>query len=76
MQHDTDRILRRPEVEALTGLARSTLYLHIKQGRFPSPVQIGPRAVGWRHSAVAAWLAERPASSLIACAKNANDKAA
>jgi len=40
-------ILRLPDVKALTGLSRSSIYLHIKQGTFPSPVSLGARAVGW-----------------------------
>lgn len=52
-------ILRRPEVEARTGLSRSTIYLWIKQGEFPKPVALGTRLVGWRESDVTAWLAAR-----------------
>jgi prophage regulatory protein len=55
----TDRILRRPEVEQLTGLSRSTLYNWIATGRFPKPVALGSRLVGWRTSDIAEWLAER-----------------
>ena len=51
-----ERILRRPEVEARTGLSRSTIYLWIQQGEFPKPVALGARLVGWRESDVAAWL--------------------
>jgi len=40
-------ILRRKQVEAETGLAKSTLYLRVEQGLFTQPVLIGPRAVGW-----------------------------
>ncbi len=40
-------ILRRPTVEARTGLSRSTIYLRISEGRFPKPVSLGARAVGW-----------------------------
>jgi prophage regulatory protein len=40
-------ILRLPIVKALTGLSRSTIYLRISEGRFPRPVSIGARAVGW-----------------------------
>ncbi len=39
-------ILRRKQVEARTGLARSTIYHHIKAGTFPRPIPLGPRAVG------------------------------
>lgn len=53
----TDRILRRPEVEAITGLARSTIYDRVRNGRFPSPVILGARSVGWRQSDVEAWIA-------------------
>ncbi|MBK8182407.1 MAG: AlpA family phage regulatory protein [Candidatus Competibacteraceae bacterium] len=40
-------ILRRKQVEARTGLSRSTIYERIKTGTFPAPVSIGARAVGW-----------------------------
>lgn len=40
-------ILRRRQVEELTGLSRSTLYLRVQQGTFSKPVKIGPRASGW-----------------------------
>ncbi len=43
-------ILRRKQVQARTGLARSTIYLHIKNGAFPRPVPLGNRAVGWLES--------------------------
>lgn len=52
-------ILRRKEVQARTGLARSTIYLYIKSGLFPKPVALGPRAVGWIESEVSDWIAER-----------------
>jgi prophage regulatory protein len=54
-----DRILRRPEVERLTGLSRTTLYEWMKRGVFPRPVALGSRLVGWRASDIAEWLAER-----------------
>ena len=40
-------ILRLPDVKVRTGLSRSTLYLRISQGRFPKPISLGGRAVGW-----------------------------
>lgn len=55
----TDRILRRPEVEARVGVARSTLYDWMKAGTFPKPVALGARLVGWRDSDVTAWLDAR-----------------
>ena len=52
-------ILRCKQVQARTGLARSTIYLNIKGGTFPRPVPLGPRAVGWLESEVSDWIAER-----------------
>lgn len=56
----TQRHLRRPEVEAATGLSRSSIYAMMDSGDFPRPIRIGRRAVAWRESAIIAWLAGRP----------------
>jgi prophage regulatory protein len=45
-------ILRRHQVQQRTGLSRSTLYQYIKDGDFPTAVQLGPRGgrlAGIRH---------------------------
>ncbi len=52
-------ILRRPQVEARTGLARSTIYDRIKAGTFPAPISLGEKAVGWIESEIDAWLTAR-----------------
>lgn len=52
-------ILRRPEVERRTGLSRSTIYLHIQQNRFPKPIKLGARAVGWLQCEIDEWLTSR-----------------
>ena len=52
-------ILRRKQVQARTGLARSTMYQQIQDGTFPRPIPLGPRAVGWLESEVSNWIAER-----------------
>jgi prophage regulatory protein len=49
-------ILRLPAVKARTGLSRSTIYLRVSEGRFPRPVSLGTRAVGWLESDLEAWL--------------------
>lgn len=54
-----DKFLRRPEVENLTGLSRSTIYLMISNGEFPKPVRIGRRAVAWRESTIQSWIDSR-----------------
>jgi len=52
-------ILRLPEVRRSTGLSRSTIYLRIAEGRFPKPVSLGGRAVGWLEAEVQEWLTRR-----------------
>jgi len=54
-----DKIYRRPDVESLVGLSRSTIYAMIADGTFPKPIKLGKRAVGWRHSDVLTWLQSR-----------------
>mgnify|MGYP000114158309 FL=1 len=54
-----EKLLRRPAVEDLTGLSRSTLYDWMKRGEFPQPVKLGSRIVAWRESDVTAWLEAR-----------------
>ena len=52
-------VLRLPQVLAKTGLSKTTTYLMIGEGRFPAPVRIGQRAVGWVEAEVDNWLAVR-----------------
>ncbi len=53
------KILRLRAVKEWTGLSRSTIYLMIKNGDFPSSVRIGARAVGWLESDLYAWVESR-----------------
>ena len=57
------RFLRLPEVMARTGLSRSTIYVRLEQGRFPRPVSLGGRAVGWIDSEIDEWMNIRVAES-------------
>jgi prophage regulatory protein len=47
------------------GIARSTLWLWAKDGRFPRPIKLGPRTTVWRESDVEKWIAERAATSAV-----------
>lgn len=60
MAQQADRLLKRKQVEEVTGLSRSTIYLQIAQGEFPRPVKLGSRAVAWREGDVLDWIAARP----------------
>lgn len=59
----THTILRLPDVKASTGLSRSTIYLRVAEGRFPKPIGLGGRAVGWLEAEIQAWLQQRIDSS-------------
>jgi prophage regulatory protein len=54
-----DMILRLPAVKARTGLSRSSIYLRVAEGKFPKPISLGARAVGWVDSEVNAWVADQ-----------------
>lgn len=49
-------VLRRKQVEIRTGLSRSTIYARIAEGKFPRPIDLGGRAVGWIEAEIDAWL--------------------
>ena len=57
------RFLRRPEVTARTGLARSTIQVRLAEGHFPRPVSLGSRAVGWIEAEVDEWIRKQIALS-------------
>lgn len=57
------RVVRMPTVTGRTGLSRSHIYAEIRGGRFPTPVALGARAVGWLESEIDAWIARRIAAS-------------
>ena len=40
-------ILRRPQVETMTGLKRAAIYMRIAAGLLPQPVKVGSRVSGW-----------------------------
>jgi len=53
------RILRRAEVEAKTGFKRAHIYSLVKEGKFPKPLRLGVRAVGWDSVEVDQWITDR-----------------
>lgn len=57
------RYIRRPEVELLTGLSRSTIYRMMDTGEFPKPIKLTKKAVAWREAEILEWLASRPAAA-------------
>lgn len=54
-----DRILSTKELLERIPLNRITLWRMSREGRFPRPIQLTRARIGWRWSAVLAWLTER-----------------
>ena len=53
------KLLRLPDVKARTGLSRSSIYLRMSEGSFPTSVPLGARAVGWVESEIENFLESR-----------------
>ena len=56
MLSKTKVILRLRDVIARTGLSRSTIYLRMSEGSFPSAISFGGRSIGWLEAEVDAWV--------------------
>jgi prophage regulatory protein len=52
----SERILRRKEVQQLTGLSCSTIYAFMKNNQFPKSLNLGGRMVGWKLSSIENWI--------------------
>ncbi len=59
----TKKLIRRNEVERVTGLKRSSIYLKIKEGDFPKPIKLGMRAVAWLEADVMQWIESKVTES-------------
>lgn len=66
---ETIRALRLPQVSAMTGLARSTIYALVAKGEFPSPFKLSPGTSAWLESDVQTWLRGRVEASRAAGAE-------
>lgn len=54
----------REQVQAMTHLSRSSIYVMMKDGTFPKPLKLGERRVAWRGSDLKAWLEGRPFATI------------
>jgi prophage regulatory protein len=50
------QLLRRKQVEQITGLSRSSIYAMMSDGTFPKQRKIGRRAVAWLKDDIDAWV--------------------
>ena len=53
------RFIRLKELKDLTKLSRSSIYAFMRNGKLPSSVAIGPRAVAWRGEDIDEWMKSR-----------------
>ena len=52
-------VLREPELLKDLKISHTTLWSNVRAGKFPAPIKLGSRAVGWLRSEVDLWLANR-----------------
>ncbi len=50
------KVLRIKSVITMTGIPRSTIYSYMKDGKFPKPIKLGERSVGWLEDDLLAWI--------------------
>lgn len=67
-QNENQRLIRRKEVQAKTGLGASSIYAMMKSGEFPQCLNLSERRVAWIESDIDKWIAERIASHKAAIA--------
>ena len=56
-------VIRRSKLEERLGLSRSSIYKMMADGRFPRPIKLGRRSVGWRAVEIERWLDEMQEAS-------------
>ena len=49
-------LIRIPKVMEKTGVAKSTLWLWVKDGNFPKPIKLSPRIAVWIEDEVNEWM--------------------
>ncbi len=57
-----ETLLRLHDVEARTGLKKSSIYDAMRRNEFPAAVKLSRRAVCWASSAIDRWISERIAA--------------
>lgn len=62
-QNPPSVVLRLKDVQRLVCLSRSAIYARLADDDFPRPIQLGPRAIGWLHADIDAWIESRTRQS-------------
>lgn len=51
-----ERIVRMDELLRRLQISRATVYRWTDEGKFPRPMRLGPRAMGWKESVLSEWI--------------------
>jgi prophage regulatory protein len=54
-----DRFLTKPEVLRITGFSAATLWREVRAGRFPAPVALSAKRIGFLQSEIEAWVSNK-----------------
>ena len=55
----SEKILKLPDVMAITGLSRSSIYALIQNDAFPIQINLGERSVGWLETEIDIWIQQK-----------------
>ena len=53
------KVLKINEVVELTSIPRSSIYFLIKKGKFPKPLRLSDRRIGWLYEDIINWLRKK-----------------
>ena len=59
----SNKIYRLKDVINATGLSRSSIYLLMRDDKFPKNILLGARSVGWPQSSIDEWIEGRITAS-------------
>ena len=49
-------VVRMSRLVEMIDLSRSTVWKLLSEGKFPNPIRLGPRSIGWRIKDVEDWI--------------------
>ncbi len=54
-----NKFLRIKDVQELTSLGRSTIWLWVKENKFPKPIKVSPKITVWEEEKVLKWMIDK-----------------
>ena len=53
------QLLRRTQVQELTGLSKTSIYKRMNEGNFPQSIALSPKPIRWVRGEVIKWIEEQ-----------------